>query len=410
MSPSVRSAVASMLLASFTGTCVFAVPRSARADVTPSGPAAPAGATVAGGSKDVPIPVHVIAFDSDDDSEDQADALTRALKTRIRDSRGYAALDTPQKLGTLIVGLKCPPKPDIACLARIAEHVKAERFIWGSVSRGAGRQVVAEIHLWQRGRNEAIAKETYSDNLRDPADDALKRVASRIFDTLAGLGHTGFLSLTSNADGTVVVVDGVDAGEVHGGSARLEVSAGDHLVSLRRANTTTPAKHVAVEAGTDTLVNVPFDAYVPTDDGGSNAPVRKIVGYTTMGVGAVLVGVGIYNGARFISLRNDFDAFSGNIPSSVTDVCAPEFDTNPNAREACTKYIRPAKQARTLTWVFTGIGAAAIAAGLVVVLTDPGNAASDSKPADPKALAKPKVRFLPTLSPAYSGFDVVGSF
>src|SRR5579863_7411026 len=89
-------------------------------------------------------PVYVLTL-STDDADDQADALTQALRARIRQARGWSIVETPQSFETLAIALKCPPKPDVACLQRIADQLHADHFIWGSLSKGRPGEVKANV-------------------------------------------------------------------------------------------------------------------------------------------------------------------------------------------------------------------------------------------------------------------------
>ena len=55
-----------------------------------------------------PVMIHVIALDSDDSSEDQADALTSALRVRVRNAPSLQLAESNQSLATLLPALKCP--------------------------------------------------------------------------------------------------------------------------------------------------------------------------------------------------------------------------------------------------------------------------------------------------------------
>src|SRR4051812_45323916 len=56
------------------------------------------------------VPVLVLSLDSDD-AEEHADALTGALRSRIRASQGWSLVETTQSLGMLTAALRCPAKP-----------------------------------------------------------------------------------------------------------------------------------------------------------------------------------------------------------------------------------------------------------------------------------------------------------
>ena len=74
-----------------------------------------------------------------DDADDQADALTQALRSRVRQAQGWSLLETPQSFETLAIALKCPPKPDAPCLQRIGDQLHADHYVWGTMARKKGR-------------------------------------------------------------------------------------------------------------------------------------------------------------------------------------------------------------------------------------------------------------------------------
>src|SRR5215475_7074308 len=99
-------------------------------------------------------PVYVLAIDTDD-AEDQADALTGALRSRVRSAPGWSLQETTHALGMLTTALRCPARPDAACLQKIGDQLRTDRFLWGFLTKAAGNQVTAELHLWARGKPDA---------------------------------------------------------------------------------------------------------------------------------------------------------------------------------------------------------------------------------------------------------------
>src|SRR5271167_3344141 len=132
-------------------------------------------------------PVYVLTLTTED-SDDQADALTQAIRSRVRQSQGWSLLETSQSFDTLSIALKCPPKPDAGCLQRIADQLHADHFVWGTLAKGGSGQVKAVVHLWTRGKSEVEANTAYSDNLKDPSDESLRTIATTLFGSLSGTG------------------------------------------------------------------------------------------------------------------------------------------------------------------------------------------------------------------------------
>ena len=215
-----RRGTASLDLARLFSTFVVAasvligllLPRSARADQ-------PGAHTV---------PVAVLAFDSED-AEEQADALTGALRSRIRAAQGWSLIETTQSLGMMTAAFKCPAHPTPECQQKIAEQIKAERYIFGFVAKGPSGQVTAEIHLYQKGKADTVLKEVYADNLKDSNDDTLRKIAARIVERLGGTA-VGVIVVRSSDQAGEVVVDGEKHVPLERGAARIELAAGGHSV------------------------------------------------------------------------------------------------------------------------------------------------------------------------------------
>lgn len=86
---------------------------------------------------------------------------------------------------SLIPALSCPRPPDSACLDRVSQQLEVDHYFWGTVKTApVADSVVAELHYWVRGEAEHVARETYSSNLTDQNDDALRRIAAQLIDHL----------------------------------------------------------------------------------------------------------------------------------------------------------------------------------------------------------------------------------
>ncbi|HSQ64034.1 MAG TPA: hypothetical protein VLM85_12500 [Polyangiaceae bacterium] len=131
------------------------------------------------------IPVVVVDLDFDDATEDQAEALTAALRSRVGGMPGWRLDAQRPSMTTLLPAFSCPRPPDASCLDRIGKLLEVDHYFWGTVTKAAAPDdVVAEIHYWGRGEIEQVARETYSDNLTDQNDDALRRIAFHLVEQL----------------------------------------------------------------------------------------------------------------------------------------------------------------------------------------------------------------------------------
>src|SRR5215472_7342086 len=135
-----------------------------------------------------PGPLYVLSIWTED-ADDQADALTQALRSRVGQTPGFTLLQTNQSFETLAIALKCPPKPDGACLQRIGDQLKADHYLWGTMDKkkAPAGEVNVEMHMWGRGKPDVSTRETYADTLKDANDESLRAIATAIFGRLSGL-------------------------------------------------------------------------------------------------------------------------------------------------------------------------------------------------------------------------------
>ena len=216
--------------------------------------------------------MHVLGIDSDD-AEDQADALTGAIRSRVRSAAGWTLQETQHSLGMLTAALRCPAKPDAACLQKIGDQLHTDRFIWGVMNRAPVNQITAEIHLWTRGRPDSSDKETYSDNLKDQNDETLRRIAARILEKVSGSPTTGTLTVRTDDTDGVLWVDGQRKRALDHGGATVDLPPGTYRVEVR-ADGFAPARQdgVVVAAGQDTSVPLKLSPEVTEE---ASAPPSK---------------------------------------------------------------------------------------------------------------------------------------
>jgi hypothetical protein len=360
-------------------------------------------------------PVYVLSVWTND-VDDQADALTQALRSRVRQSPGWSLAETNQSFETLSLALRCPPTPNQSCLDRIGDQLHADHYVWGTMAREKAGEVSAELRLWSRGKPQIEASETFSDNLKDPGDEALRSVAGRLFAKLTSSGATGTLVVHAGTSTGSVLVDGVPKGKLDGGVARVDIPEGGHTIVVRVPGFTAPSQAVTLQDGGEAEISF---ALSPAE-GGSAAtaasdqsqepvekkpfPTRKVIGYATVVVGVgFLVAAGI-EGSRWLSDKNSSDQDRNNVPSNVTDVCT--MPVNSAAIDACSKST-DASHAVTLGWVFAGVGAVLAGTGIWLVV---GDHSGDTAEPVAKTPPRPKFDVLPSIGSRASSLDVRMTF
>jgi hypothetical protein len=321
-----------------TAACLTVMPGLVHAD--PPGPDAP--------------PVHIIAVQSDD-ADDQADALTATVRSRIRALRGFSLGEGDFSLEVLTLALKCGEVPDEACQVKIGEQIHADRYVWGTLKRSkASRQVTADLHLWARGRPAVRTQLTYSDNLTAPGDDSLKRLVDEALGKLFGP-------------------------QAVPGAAPVPASSAS-LVGQRSGIATIPVAG-ASQAGVKTAASSTEPTSEPRSEGQSTA------GWAGIGLGGVLIAAGLYSVIRVHDIdtnerveiyRQGFregvdpcDQARAGVSSSLKGAATPTEMQDFCSEEATFK---------TLQYVFFGLGGISTAAGIYLLASNKGGATAVSAP------------------------------
>ncbi len=365
-------------------------------------------------------PVYVLSLDTDD-VDDQAEALSSALRSRVRNAGGWSLSETGVTLSMLTAALKCPRQPDAHCLAKIGEHLKADRFIWGTMQKAQGSNVRVDLHLWSRNKPEQqSAAETYSDNLKDQNDERLLRVAQRLFERLTGALSVGTLTIHAGEGGGVVMVDGQRKGALEKGDITLELPTGSHVVEVRVQGFAGSRDSVTVAAGKESRLKVnlvPLEKSTPepSEPGPSG---RKVGGWAAVGVGGALVITGGIETLLYLNKNAEQEKLLQKVPKTdngnPTTACeyggAHAGGDGADARAACDAN-DSAKKISTLAWVFGAAGAATLGVGLYLVVTDPGPEKRAPKFEDRVAKRNwPSVRVVPAVSWQSQGLRLEGAF
>ena len=293
-------------------------------------------------------PIQVIAVRSDD-AEDQADALTAALRNRVRALRGYSLGDGDYALEVLTLGLKCGEVPDEACQAKIGNQIHADRFVWGSVKRSkSARQVVAELHLWTRGRPSTKSEFTFSDNLTAPGDDGLRRLVDEALAVLL---------------------------------ERQKAPAAAATARTTAPKTTPPATSAPATPDPPADGAAGADA---NDSSGSN--LHSTLGWTGVGVGSALIAAGIFSVVRVSSIESDdsVERYRQGFHTDVDSCQQAEAGVPSRVPGAATPtemqdFCSTAKTFQVLEYVFFGLGAITAGTGIYLLATDSNTTAARSK-------------------------------
>jgi hypothetical protein len=372
-------------------------------------------ATAAGSARAEPpngkaTPVYVLSIWTDD-ADDQADGLTQALRSRVRQAQGWSLLETAQSFETLSIALKCPSKPDAPCLQRIGDQLRADHYVWGTMAkRKTPGEVSAEMHMWSRSKPVTDAGENYSENLKDASDESLRQIASRLFGKLTGSAPAGTLVVHAGTANGWVTVDGVDKAALDGGVGRVDIAGGGHTIGVRVLGFESPTQQANVPAGGEqdlTFALSPVVAPGAETTTPSSFPMRKVVTYSTLAVGVGLLAAGGVEGLVWLNDSNTSKTDRNNVPPTVTNVCTTEV--NSSAVDACHRS-KDAVTASTLGWVLGGAGVALLGTGFVLLVTDSGSRSNTHHDSTGAASPRPRFDVTPLIGSRAGGLDLHVTF
>lgn len=259
------------------------------------------------------LPVHVVAVKSDD-ALDQAEALTVALKKAVRDSKGWSLGDSEQSLEFLALKMDCTEPIDAACEARIAEVLKADRYLWAVIAfdKADKGKVTGTLNFYVRGKGTSRAPLSYSANLTDPNADGLIQVTESAVSQVTGGAPTGSLEVKTGGVAGQIFIDDQPMGALPADGASYQLPSGDHRVVVKApgyedAEGTTTVKPATTVQLSLSLVALPEEA--PLDG-------RLYGGIAALAIGVGAGAVGLWSSLEVNSIDSDaqWTEFLGTVP------------------------------------------------------------------------------------------------
>jgi hypothetical protein len=133
----------------------------------------------------------------------------------------------------------------------------------------------------------------------------------------------------------------------------------------------------------------------PASPDADNVRTRKIIGGVSMGVGAVLGGIAVYELIHYLSLQSDLEAYAATIPQDPQG--RPCRDTGD---QKCVSFDKSSKTTVVLAAGSGAAGAIALGFGAYMFFAHP---TSDPTPT-------PKTKIIPAVSVGSGSVVVLGTF
>ncbi len=333
-----------------------------------------AGSTTAKAAEPGPdtLPISVIAIQTDA-ADDQAEALTKALRNSVRAMPGWSLGEGDFSLEVLTLSLKCSEPPDASCQSRIADQIKSDRYVWGTIEK-KGASVKGSLNFWVRGKGTSKVPVDYTSNLTDSTDDTLRHIAAGAINELTGGPPKGGIHIKAGDVQGQVFVDGQPLGALKSGDGSFMIPSGPHKITVKAQGYADAESQVVIKptgAATElTLVPIPMETKTAVN-------WRKVGGFTSLGVGVAAFAVGIVGtvqtaGAQFRDVYKDYAG------STVTkDVCASSAAGADHPNAAVATLCDTGKRGERLQAIVYPIAAVAGGLGIYLIATS----ASSAKPA-----------------------------
>lgn len=363
------------------------------------------------------IEIEVLAFSSND-AVDEAAALTDAFKHALIGAPGVADHGKSHALEAVALTAGCNDPMEASCGPKIEKEIKYDKFIYGTVKKSPPNKITATLSYYNGGQVKTVAK-TYDAGpvAKDGTSPEMKKIATDAMWSLLGGAPKGKVDVTvvgpaANEDGELFE-DGKSVGTVTAGKGAVDLPSGPHKLELRVKGYASTTGDVEVTPAGTTLQLSPV-ALPPSKP----LDWQLYGGIAAIAVGAVFVGFGVSNSLSIQSSQDDadFTAYRRRFPSTEKDTCARarEGSEGPNATADTPKLASTVASLcddvdskQTGQYIFYGLGAAFIAGGAILILTDKHGSGSTDKPADTTAFS---LKLKPVITPTYQAFSLVGSF
>lgn len=336
-----------------------------------------------------------------EDSDAQADALTTALQAEVRNLAGWSLAEGDYSLEVLTMALRCPWPPDAACEARIAQEIKADRYIWGTIDEKSGK-AVGTLHLWQRDQGQTKVDLSYASNLTEANDETLRQIVREALATLTGGPPKGSVDIRAGDVNGQVLVDGKPVGTIQNGKATIFVPAGTRRIEVRAPGYAPVSGDVTVHPnGSVSLTLHPVAQENADSSEGPN--YRRIGAYSALVAGGALAIGGVYSSLQVNSINND-NAFIAYREGVEGDVCEAAkngvYSGKAGAASPQTVEDKCAASDKfsVLQWVFYGLSAVSVGAGTYLLVTE--------KPDEKGPSTANQLQVLPTAVRGGGGLDL----
>jgi hypothetical protein len=358
-------------------------------------------------------PLAVLGVEATDGAPDAvASAITDALRQRVSGSKDLRLVPGRDLIEVKLV-FSCPDEAP-SCMAQAAQSLGASRLIFGSVKKAPdGYLVTLKMLDANKARVDAWVAEQIT--RAQASGPAIRGPVQKWFATLTGSGAAGTVRISSDVVGASVLLDGLPVAMTTDQVVELgSVPAGRHEIVISKPGHEPLRREFNLAAGgvedIQATLSVTPPAFSPDSSVGQTGPSpadtgepmsgMKIAAWSTLGVGAVSLGLGAFFGVQVQNISSDLDPYRRFECDDGTIRC----DRNMNVidEEVDLDEVNRLKddgdQAELMQWVFYGAGVALLGtSGYLFYKAYGTDADQESTPSNSDMAWLQRLQVLPTL-------------
>lgn len=361
-----------------------------------------------------PTVVAVLGIQSVEGDDTLAQQLSDALRASAKEHGGWRVLDTSASVQQLSLAHGCNSL-DTACLTSISRSLGVTKIVFGSLkrtNRSTDYDFFLKLSIFDVASRQV--EYTVSNTIERSVAESenLSQIAAKYMAELSSKPKLGAIVIKvqepSNAE---VRVDGnLVLSEDGNAEVTASVQPGHHQLVVAAPGYQSFTRDIDVAAGEKTRVTVSLqeqDAAAIPDD--SESSEINWLGWGTIGLGAVFLGLSTYSFLRVYAIDNDADMeMYRNLPGLEEDVCTAAnsgFTGNPPDPNVDVDRVASlcdeADTLEVLQYVFLAAGIVSVGLGITLLVLDDDDE-SPTDEFDEEYALKPRLELLPQVGRNYA--------
>ncbi len=351
--------------------------------------------------------VTVLGLRSASAEEDFARDMTEALRQAAESASVGDLVHSGREndLNQLLIVFDCEgPTPQ--CLQRVGENLESDRLIYGLIEPESGRSdagfaVTLNFFNVESGEVERNLREVVP---RGTGGQGLVEPAARFYRALTGTEVMGELALRCNVEGAEVLLGDREVGTTGEGPLVLrELEPGEVSLTVRHPDYADHEQSITIPAGELLELEVELTEGgddssggetgtgegdpdpIPTDPDDGERGSLLWLGWTSIGLGVVMAGLGLWGSLDVHFANNDsvlrtergYWGTDVNVCDQAEAGTIHDPEGSSYTADDVASECGAARAWQALQFVFYGLGAAAVGVGIWLVIREMQNASGD---------------------------------